>query len=295
MTRKIFFTATILLTTYSIFVSQFAPRWWRASQHQWQDNFIKAQHFLYDNTDSYQSIIIGSSLSSRLIMDSLPKTYNLTLGGQGIVDGLNILSHKSNLPKNIFIEMNLALRPENKEFTTSLNSPIMFYPRKMIASLREDKQPLAILGLIQIVTIMKLKSLGYLNKKNEKKNPDKSSQTNALFPEMLKLQIAAYSKSPDEEDLLKSFNLLTNYVKSMEDRGANIIFFELPVNPQLEKLPYAVAIRDRFYKYFPRSKYKYVSLPDLLEPETSDGIHLKPDEALKYTIYFKDESKNFIR
>ncbi|HLZ16795.1 MAG TPA: hypothetical protein VKQ08_07135 [Cyclobacteriaceae bacterium] len=43
-----------------------------SSQHQWQDNLIKAQEYIYGERDTTGDIIVGSSLSCRLAMDSLP-------------------------------------------------------------------------------------------------------------------------------------------------------------------------------------------------------------------------------
>ena len=299
MIKKTILTALLLFILYTIFVIQFAPKWWSASQHQWQSNVIKAQNFLYDDSDTIQNVIIGSSLSSRLITDSLPHTYNLSFGGQCIFDGLKILTHKSKIPRNIFIEMNYVLRPESKEFTKSLLSPILYYPRKLILSLREDKQPIAVLGFIQLVVLEKVKSAFFPIQEYTKKEKveTKSNDSNTLFSKMLSLQIKEYSQDPDQKILDKSFITLKDYILKIENenKSANIVFFEMPINNKLEDLPKAKVIRETFYKYFPASKYKYISLPGSFERETTDGLHLNEDEAIKYTTYLKSENKNYFR
>ena len=293
MIKKTILTAFLLFILYTIFVIQFAPKWWNASQHQWQSNVIKAQNFLYDDSDTIQNVIIGSSLSSRLVTDSLPHTSNLSFGGQCIFDGLKILSHKSKLPKNIFIEMNYVLRPESKEFTNSLLSPILYYPRKLILSLREDKQPIAVLGYIQMVALDKVKSALFPIQEYRKKDKveTKSNDSSTLFSKMLSLQIKEYSQQPDQKILDKSFNTLRDYILKMENESANIVIFEMPVNNKLEDLPKAKVIRETYYKYIPASKYKYISLPGSFKRETTDGLHLNEDEAMEYTTYFKSEIK----
>jgi hypothetical protein len=317
MVKKTIITFVTLFIIYAIFVAFFAPKWWHASQHQWQDNIIKAQNFLYDESDTIQNLIIGSSLSNRIITDSLPKTYNLSFGGQSIFDGLNILTHKSKMPANIFIEINVVLREESKNFTQSLNSPLLYYPRKTISSLREDKQPMAVLGLgIRIICYKiknKVKSILVPTEKRGdiKKNikietkpnvnnslvETKSNVNNSLFTKMLNDQIESYSKIPKQEALNNSFSLLKEYLKKIEliNKEVNIIFFEMPVNYQLENLPGAKIVRETFFKEFPQTKYSYTLLPDSLKCETTDGVHLRSDEAIKYTIYFKSKNKNYFR
>jgi hypothetical protein len=72
-----------------------------------------------------------------------------------------------------------------------------------------------------------------------------------------------------------------------------ILFFEIPVNYQLNHLPKANLIRKTFYENFPESKYKYIPMPDSEQFITSDGVHLTQDEALTYTIYLKEKMKNY--
>lgn len=296
MIKRTILTTLLLFVFYTFFVAH-APKYWYASQSQSQNNVIKAQKLIYNENDTIQNVIIGSSLSSRLITESFPKTYNLSFSGQSIFDGLKILTHKSNLPKNIFIEMNFVLRPESIEFTKSINSPILYYPRKYIFSLREDKQPIAVFGKISLDVLGKIKSnFSHVHNYEKKENiVNKSINNNVLFSKVLDLQIKEYSKEPSKKKLDESFEILRDYVKTMEAKDVNVIFFEMPVNYKLENLPKAKAIRETFYKYFPSSKYNYISLPKLFKFETTDGIHLNKLEAIKYTAYFKSTNKIYFR
>jgi len=297
MIKKTILTAVTLFTIYSIYVAFFAPKWWHAAQHQWQENIIKAQNFLYNESDTIQNVIIGSSLANRLIMDSLSKTYNLSFSGQSIFDGLNILTRKSKKPKNIFIEMNIVLRPEDKKFTQSLNSPILYYPREMIVSLREDKQPIAILpvaGLELFSAVFNKPLFAKHNREKSNKTEIKSSDENRLFSKMLNLQIKDYSKEPDQEILDNSFNSLKEYVVKIEGNDTNIVFFEMPVDNRLKNLPQAQTVRETFMKFFPPTRYSYILLPDSSKYETTDGVHLTKEEARRYTIYFKSKNEDLL-
>lgn len=281
MIKKTFITFFILFISYSCFVAYIAPDWWHASQHQWQENKIKAQKFLYEE-NTFQNVIIGTSLSSRLIMDSLPNTYNLALGGLGIFDGLSVLEHKSKLPENIFIEINFVLKPENEDFTSSVFSTVMFYPRKYIFSLREDKQPIAVLGQIPFLL------------KNRYRSPEKvKEKDNPIFEELLKDEIVEFSQKPEKDDLAKAFNKLRHHIKTLENRGAHIIFFEMPVNEKLETLPFAKDVRESFYYYFSPSTYEFTQLPRTIFFHTTDGLHLKESELVVYTKYFKSQNLKY--
>jgi hypothetical protein len=294
MIKRILIVTVILFILYSAFVGFVAPTWWTASQHQWQDNVIKAEKFIYD-TDSAENVIIGSSLSCRLAADSLPGVYNLSFAGQSIYDGLSILSHKKQVPKNIFIEMNVVLRKENEDFTSVLNSPVLYYPKKIIPSLRNDKQPLGVLGLqlnnrIVRKTIIKLKSFipGSQNERDTKLEQQK------MLQKLLDLKLQSYSKAPDPVLLAECFNRLKKDVTALEARGAHVVFFEMPVNYQLNSLEMATVIRETFYEKFPAPAYEYIAFPDSVSYETTDGMHLNKQEALSYTGYLRSRMKNYL-
>ncbi len=277
MIKKVFLTAVLLLTAHSLFVSPTIPKWW------WQDNFTKAQNFIYNDTKPINNLIIGTSFSNRLIIDKIPNTQNLSFEGQGVFDQLRILqTHPNKLPKNIFIEMNLILRTENKEFIKSLNSPILFYPKKWITGLRENKQPIDILGkiLLKITTDLEL----ILTNKNKTYKPKKTIN-NLLFNEMLTVEYEKKSKLPKKEDLNSAFNLLKTHITFLENNGVKVMFYEMPINYILQDLPNPRIVRTTFYKNFPQNKYHYILLPKT-KYKTTDGLHLGREEATEYTQYF---------
>ncbi len=191
--------------------------------------------------------------------------------------------------------MNFVLRPENKNFTASINSPLLYYPKKIIPSLRADKQPLAIIGeqlslrwTSQLIGNTK-SMLGF----TQKKLPAKNSRL--FFDKMLKKEIENYSELPDTTLVTKSFDELKNYIKILEQKGVKIIFFEMPVNSHLTDLSKARLIRTTFFDYFPETKYTYILTPDFIKCKTTDGIHLTKDEALKYTLYLKNKGNDYFR
>jgi hypothetical protein len=248
------------------------------SQHIWQDNINKAQRYIYSK-DTLMNVIVGSSLSNRLIMDSLPGLYNLSLQGQNVYDGLAIILRKEQLPKTIYLEMNIVLGNENKTFTSSLFSPVLYNLRKYFPSLRDEYQPVGQLGKVVMNSVSKIKPDSKLLK-----SPPVSEE---VFDKIINLKSEEYSIVPDEEVLENRRAILKEYVLALGNRGTEVIFFEMPVNEKLAKLSRPCKIRETFNSTFSPEKYKYIPLPDCKDYRTRDGEHLSPEEALLYTCYFR--------
>ena len=103
MIKKSIFVALLLFALWTAFL-MLKPNA-SVSQHVWQENIITTEEYLYD-VDFVPNVILGSSLSERIIIDSLSDFFSLAFGGQSIYDGLEILTQKDKLPKRVFIEIN---------------------------------------------------------------------------------------------------------------------------------------------------------------------------------------------
>lgn len=293
MIRKAFLTMLILFAGYTVFVGRFAPTWWHASQHQWQDNVIKAETFVYASHDTFKNLIVGSSLSCRLIMAGLPGTYNLSFGGQSVFDGLRILSQKPNPPKNVFIETNMALRPESVDFTDGVFSPVMYYPRMYLPSLRRDVQPIAGLGVFSVKVINKVSSKLTSPAPNRPVITPGASED--FFQKNFGIQVKNFSQPPSQKDMTVAFTKLKNYVDDLRSKGVSVVFFEMPVHPEVQNSPLADTLRKAFTTHFPRTQYRHIPPPEGIAFKTSDGIHLGFEEACRYTDYFREQMETVAR
>jgi hypothetical protein len=284
MIKKTFLVTIILLLAYAAFIK------WKpnmlASQHQWQDNIIKAQTFVYERTDTNRNVIVGSSLSCRIIMDSLVGYTNLSLAGQSIFDGLNIVDHKEKMPQKIFIETNVVMRGLDEGFNNSLFNPFFFQVRKYVPSLRDGRQPIAVAGIRATNIISRIISK-VKPTKTVAVNGVSNQESDKLFNKLLNDEIAYYSEPPKPEKLKQVFDLLKTAVDKLEKKGVKIVFFEMPVNKSLCNLPLANSIRKNFELYFPASKHSYMPMPDCSPYKTTDGIHFNKEDAVRYTIHFK--------
>jgi hypothetical protein len=288
MIKKILFTTLLLVAAHFLFVKYYRVRW-QTSQHQWQDNVIRAQRMIYSEK-AVPNYIVGSSISYRLVMDSLPDTYNLAFNGQTLYDGMEILCNTRMPMKHVFVEMNMVLRKEDGNFTSSLNSPLLYNARKVLPSLRDEYQPVGIVGgyLAARVTGRVLSRFrGLLPKPAENERPGGENGSNKLFDEILQDQVKLYAVAPDKNLLDEQFSKLQHYVALLQKKGVTVHFFEMPMDKHLCGLAKATAIREAFHKQFPEDRFHYLPTPDCTGYATTDAIHLDEESAVKFTSYFR--------
>jgi len=279
MIRKALLTALILLMLHALFVHVNPIS---SSQYAWQGNTVKAQQFIYGDTSQF--IIIGSSLSNRLVMDSLQGITNLSFSGQGIFDGLSIVNHHNKLPRSVFIETNIMMRGENKNFTSYINSPVLGPLKRWFPSFRDEFQPAGMLGETIIRTFKKEESIPGSEIENA---TTQGAEGDTFFQKMLARQAEDYNETPDSAFLRLRFEDLSKEVENLEKNGVRVVFFEMPVNETLCDLPEPQMIREYYRRFFPESTYDYIRVPHCSGYKTTDGAHLDKVEALRYTKFFK--------
>jgi hypothetical protein len=291
MIAKSILVCLLLFLAYSALLP-FAPDL-SASQAQWQQNLQKAEQYLYADANA-KSLIIGTSMAERLVTERIPDCDNLSFAGLSVFDGLSLLRHKDRLPSSVYIETNVLLRKRDGDFSESLFSPIPFLLRRRVIALRADKQPLALIGQSLGNTIrergkqIKHKLLGPTAPMADE--PDQMAETPALDDRMLDLEIRDYSEKPSATLLNGQLQLLIDDVSYLKSKGVQVAFFEMPVNPKLTALPKAQLIRDGMHVTFPKVRFHYIELPpDSASYVTTDGIHLTPKEAARYTRYFLEQ------
>ncbi|MBN1967952.1 MAG: hypothetical protein JXR48_18050 [Candidatus Delongbacteria bacterium] len=283
--RTLIFT-TILLVIWQILIS-FIPL--RFSLHQWQENISQAENFLFD-VKNIDYLIVGSSLSKRIVINSLPEFYNLSFGGQSYLDGLNLLEIKKIMPKKIFIEVNYIDRDEDKNFQNLLTSSLMNNLKKELTFLRSDKQPLTYLsvGIKELLRVTKRSLSGNpVIQESEKEVNSKD----AILEKMLILQSKNYSII-DTNNINNYLSKLKSLVNNLESRGIEIVFFEMPVNENLVHLQRTTYIRSKIINDFCNNKFIVQS--DTVHYKTSDALHLTANEAEMFTMYFKGELNRII-
>lgn len=259
------------------------------SQHQWQKNIIVAEKFMFD-TNSIDNVIVGSSLANRLVMDSLPSFYNLSMSGQSVFDGFSILRKTPTLPNCVFVEINFLSRNENVVFKEIISSPIQHTLKKSFDVFRTDKHPLAYFEkkLFRPLVQFFLKKIVYKLRDRMVPGSDKINKEdlgNSLFEKMLILRKKEHSEQIDTLKMNQQFQLLSDNVNYLKSKGVKVVFFEMPIHPYLIKLDQATYLRNKIKKVYPH--HEFIELPNNIEDyKTTDGHHLTTDEAKIYSRYF---------
>lgn len=285
MIKRSLLVAVLLLFSWSIFI-KIVP--FSLSQHQWQKNIVVAEKFMFSKID-VDNVIVGSSLSDRLIMDSLPNFYNLAMSGQSVFDGLNIILNKKEAPKRVFIEINVLSRGENTVFKEIVSSPIQNALKNNSDIFKTDKHPISFIEKELFRPIIKLffsKIISRLQRLTQTKSGETQNKnvTTTFFDKMLDLRKDEYSKIVDSLEMNRKFEKLSQDITILKSQGVKIIFFEMPINAQLVDLNLAVYFRNKVKNEYPH--FDFIEHPkDLENYKTTDGHHLTKDEAKIYSGY----------
>ncbi|GAB2973197.1 hypothetical protein GCM10027049_04000 [Mucilaginibacter puniceus] len=288
MIKKSFIIFAILFALFNIAATYTQPDV-KYAESDFVRNVINADKYIYSNMD-YKAVILGSSLAYRMPTDSLPGFYNLALSGMSVYDGGAVLLSRKTLPKTVFIEINVIQRPKSESFSQEFESPVYAFFKRIFPALRTENQPVILIkkAIDQIKASLRPKPTPKPRNKMAAKNiylPDR------LFKPLLAIQIKDYSK---RDTTLANIALvsLKQLVQKIEERGTQVILFEMPVNPVIQQSPKATLIRELVTKNFPH--HPFIPIPSFTF-KTRDGLHLAQKEVSDYTLYFKDQTARYIK
>lgn len=281
MVRKALITTLVLLVTYECFIRSNDISW-TVGQNQWQANIIRANDLLYSDK-TYTNIMVGSSISGRITArtekDSLPSDfYSLAFDGQSSLDGLMILQSLDYVPKRVFIESNYLARKEEENLREALFSPVMYPMKKYLKSLRDRYQPVEVVSRLLTGKRIPKAKLATELVRNEK-----------AYQMAIKFQVVEKQRMAEEKLLSRQIETMQKIVKDFQEKGTEVIFFEVPVDPVICGLARPVQIRMAVEKAFIPMKCKFIKMPDCGGYYTTDGIHLADVSIYKYLHYFRDE------
>lgn len=283
MRKEFLISFLILFLAYSLFVRLIPNR--QFSQTLWQENTIRAERYLYDPKINCEDVIVGSSMSFRLIMDSLPGFCNLSFSGLTIFDGLDVVKRKRDFPQRVFVEMNVLFKEKSEDLHNSVIASIPYHLKKWEPSLRNDKQPLTILG--SGIISMRIRIFGPTQQPVGGRSAALKDD-DPLFQRMLSFHHSYYDLKPALEEEERKMNELKKAIEELKRNGVEIIFYELPIHPSLMQQEMPKAIRKAFARYFPPEEYTYIPLPpDTSAYHTTDGMHFTVNEAHRYSGYMR--------
>jgi len=252
---------------------------WDTSQNDKSANLIGAQNFVYNYSKldlSKDTIIVGSSISRKLIIDSLGKNFiNLAFNGWSAYDGLDLLKRSKSLPSCILIESNSLREVVTQEEIINIFDPLYSY-KELIKSSQLQNQPVGLLiGFLKD----QMKSKILASKKLKRSNVN-------LYNYSIQMIKKEYSKALDDSISIRRLNKLKSIVNEFEKQNVKVILFEVPIDSSLMHTTYMDSARNYYKKYFPHAVYSYIQ-PPVNNYVYSDGIHLLPESAIEYTNFLK--------
>jgi hypothetical protein len=282
MIKKSIITAVVLLLAYEA-VIRLAGIKWDTSQNDKSANLISAQNFIYNRSAEEvkkDTLIIGSSISRKLVTDSLGKNYfNLAFNAWSSYDGLELLRITGKKPACILIETNVVGNQSLQEDVKGSLSPVSYYSSRAFKSFQLQNQPVGLLvGGIKEKLKAKMEAMRRLKRQNQE-----------LYDYNVKLEKEKQMQPLPDSEMVKRFTVLKNLVAGFKQQNIQVVFFEIPFDAELENTAINQQNRKYFSQYFPESEYKYVQLPPVNNYVYSDGIHLSVESALPYTLYLKNE------
>lgn len=237
--------------------------------HQWQDNQIRAQRFLYEK--SSDTVIVGTSLSARILLDSLKNVSSCAFSACVVEDGLRLILSKDMIPHYVLLETNYILRPSNEELVKVNSKGPLPLLRNYIPILREQNAPICLMG--------RRLMMGALA-------PADTVDMDRLYKSIKKRILEDYTHFLTEKQLNERIQTVMSLISKLEKRGAKIVLFEMPLNESLWHVNSNEQTRQAVMRMFPVDKYIY--LPnDTSTYLTNDGEHLDAEGQRRYTRFFR--------
>ncbi|RJP80135.1 MAG: hypothetical protein C4522_08345 [Desulfobacteraceae bacterium] len=287
MVKKTLFISIVLFLVYNLLLHyiDFPVK----PGHQWQENLIKAEDYVYIKNKS-KSVIVGSSLSALLVDDLLPKSsFNLSFAGHSAFDGLEIIKRTGSSPEVVYIETNFIFRQADKGLLNRVFMPVRYSLKKIFPALMEKNQPVCLFNSVIFWMLSNLKKNLIPAKIDEviSKQPVREDTKKLL----LDILIKDYSSPPDQAIVKKNKYKLKKYKDYLEKKGSRVILFEMPIDERLINLNLFVRARKTIEDVFSPDKYATIQSPDIKKYNTTDGLHLDRQSVMSYTTFLSSEIK----
>jgi hypothetical protein len=226
-----------------------------------QENQYVLERYLRQ-PDSGKVVFVGSSMTRRLDFREFdPCVYNMALDGDSFLTGLSAIREAGTVPRMIFVEINVPERGVGRELIAKASGML---PRLSPVFHTEN------------VPVNRLFS--FLYQLREEKPEAKVSEN--VFRIAFETRRKGYDNLVPADVVDSNFSQLERLARELQGRGAEIVFFEIPMHPDMEQSPRAEQVRAAFRRTLPAGRFlSYQALSRNTTIKTRDGIHLYADEA----------------
>lgn len=277
MIRRSLLVFAVLVVGYALYVKYAKPEL-NTVQHQASGNRISAEQYVFAPDVPDATVIVGSSLSFRIELDSLPaNTNNLSFGGLTVYDGLELVRRSGKKPNRVIVETNMIFKEADRAFLDAVFQPGLYELRKAAPILREENQPSGVL-------------VGYLKRSVKEGDVSAASLADsmAISENLLNTNRALFAKLPADTTQQRFLATLEREVKALEANGTEVIFLEAPISEELMASPLARRTREVIQKHFPQHVYIRSDRPW----RTTDGLHLQWHSAQRYSRWLGNELRS---
>jgi len=258
--------ATVALALYAVLIECWAPPV-RAGQDQQSDNLIAIEHFLYDAPPS--AVIVGSSMADRIPLGTLgPGVDSLALAGQSPLVGLEMIARCGGTPQRIYVEINNLAAPPDMALVDGVFAEPGYALKRYIKALRHAYQPVNL-----AISLLRRAARG----RDEVYYPRIADA--ALHETLVAREQARLDEVPNAALLARNLAAMSRLTGRLVERGAEVVLFEMPIDPQLETTPAVTALRRAVHAALPFDRNCWNSSAAPVGLPSTDGIHLDSESA----------------
>ena len=238
-------------------------------QTYWKKNRNTVATYLQANKASV--VFTGSSLTVPLnFNEDAPCVYNFGLIGESALTGLDVIATSVHKPRTVFVEINFPERDSNKYLISDASG---FLARKFPEFVYTS--PITLVGSLLSDFYHFLRS-----GRHQENKATVTSGTEVVRKREVALQREILNVPLSSILLATKISAFEAQVKNLEQKGVKVIFYEMPVDPELQNSKQALQIREAFRSAFPNNKFiGFAELSKGLTVKPADGLHLNVNDA----------------
>lgn len=216
-------------------------------------------------------VFTGSSLTWTLGFNEATRcVYNLGLIGESALTGLDVIAESAHKPHTVFVEINFPERESNRYL---INEASGF--------LAKNFPEFTYTPPVNFIRVQMSKLYHSLMDKSHIENST-GTKPDSEITRQTELELNRKNLSIYLPDIVLSTKILEFKAKvnNLEKKGIKVIFFEMPVHPELENSKQVVQVRAAFRGAFPDNRFiGFDALAKGVVINPADGLHLNVDGA----------------
>jgi len=249
----------------------------------WEDNRVRAEHYLYDRGPSTPIALVGSSLTANLKASYFDQPIeNLGFHGGDGLTGLDIIRRSGSKPSVVVVEVDETLdRGVDKPFVDGLFQQPLYSARRKVTMLRQEYQPASVL----VCAVKNRAKRGRASSDDAPKGGPVEDKLHALLISHI-LATDRKPLSPIEVDKCRrACDELGKVVDALKGDGSRVVLMEIPGEVEVGASPRQMALRTLTHECLPEGRFEWLASPPARTWRTADGVHLIKPDAKFFAAY----------